>query len=116
MKRRFRLTGSTDFQRVRRSGKSTAHPLIVMIALPNQAENSRFGIVAGRAIGNALQRNRAKRHLREALRPLLPMIAPGWDVLLLARAPIVAAAFPELQQALRQLLQRAHLFAPSHEE
>ena len=33
MKRKFRLTSSTDFQRVRRLGKSYAHPLIVLIAL-----------------------------------------------------------------------------------
>ena len=106
MKRRFRLTGSTDFKRVRRTGKSYAHPLIVLVALPNEKDYSRFAVVAGRSMGKAVQRNRAKRRLREALRPLLPSIAPGWDVIFITRRPMAAATFQEIQRALQTLLDR----------
>jgi len=80
MKRKFRLTRSTDFKRVRRFGKSYAHPLVVLISQPNELNISRFGISAGRSVGNAVHRNRAKRQIRESLRPLLPSIKSGWDV------------------------------------
>ena len=109
MKRRFRLTSSTDFKRVRRSGKSYAHPLVVLIALPNQLDKSRLAVSAGRSVGNAVHRNRAKRLIREALRPLTVDIVPGWDVVFLARQPISGATFEEVQAASVSLLRRAHL-------
>jgi ribonuclease P protein component len=110
VKRKFRLTRSTDFKRVRRFGKSHAHPLIVLVALPNENEPTRFGIAAGRTVGGAVQRNRAKRMVREALRPLISQVQPGWDILLLCRQPILAAMLPDIQAALTKLLQRASLF------
>jgi ribonuclease P protein component len=109
LKRRFRLTRSTDFERVRRFGKSYAHPLIVLIALPNEMDISRFATAAGRSIGNAVQRNRAKRILRETVRPMIPSIASGWDIVLLARKPISKADFQDTEVALNNLLSQANL-------
>ncbi len=90
-------------------GKSYAHPLIVLIKLPNDGTDTRFGVSAGRSVGNAVQRNRAKRCLREALRPLLSSIKPGWDVLLLSRPNLVKATPQEAHTALTLLLERADL-------
>ena len=109
MNRNFRLTQSTDFKRVRRSGKSYAHPLVVLVVLPAEGEMTRFGVTAGKAVGKAVQRNKAKRLLREALRPLLPGIKPGWKVILIARNPILTASFVEIQACLRQLFTRSKL-------
>ncbi|MFQ5615627.1 MAG: ribonuclease P protein component [Anaerolineales bacterium] len=109
MKRRFRLAKQTDFKRVRRHGKSYAHPLIVLVALPNEGGIPRFGVSAGRSVGGAVQRNRAKRRIREVLRPLVPEIRPGWDLVFLARRSIGQAAFPELENAIRTVLRRAKL-------
>lgn len=63
-------------------------------------------------MGNAVQRNRAKRLLREAIRPHLPAITPGWDVILIARAPMAGAAFQDIQLALNRLLHQARLLNP----
>lgn len=109
MKRRFRLTRATDFERVRRFGKSYAHPFIVLIALPNETDKSRYAVAAGRSIGNAVQRNRAKRILREKLRPMIPSISAGWDVILLARKPFLMATDDEIKNALSSLLSQANL-------
>jgi ribonuclease P protein component len=109
VKRKFRLTRSTDWKRVRRFGKSHAHPLVVLVALPDKSGLTRFGIAAGRTVGGAVQRNRAKRMVREALRPLISQVQPGWNILLLCRQPIIEAKLPEIQAALTRLLQRASL-------
>lgn len=109
MKRKFRLTRSSDFQRVRRQGRSYAHPLVVLIALPNPEGDVRFGVAAGRRIGNAVQRNRAKRLIRASLQPYLEKVQPGWDAVILARAPLVGAGYEETHQALRSLLHRSGL-------
>ena len=115
MNRKFRLTRSTDFQRVRRHGKSYAHPLIVLVKLPNEREASRFGVVAGRSVGSAVQRNRAKRRIREVLRACLPSVHPGWDIVVIARRPLKEATFRQLEDALTSLLHRAHLLQDSHD-
>ena len=115
MNRKFRLTRSTNFERVRRLGKSYAHPLIVLIALPNQAENTRFGVAAGRSVGNAVRRNRAKRLLRSALQQQLPVIKPGWDVVLIARHRMAGATFQQTVSALVALLGRAKLLQEVHD-
>jgi ribonuclease P protein component len=114
VKRRIRLTRSSDIKRVRRLGKSYAHPLIVLIAFPNEQQAARFGIIAGRSVGGAVQRNRSKRLLRAILQPIVDAIAPGWDIILLARLPMGTASFLEIQDALLGLLRRAHLLRYSN--
>ncbi|MRR31386.1 ribonuclease P protein component [bacterium] len=112
MRRRFRLTRSTDFKRVRRIGRSYAHPLVVLVVDPNPEGGLRIGVSAGRSVGNAVLRNRAKRQLRAAIDGLLPILAPGKDLIFLARPSIVSASFAEIQAALARLLERAGLLQP----
>ena len=81
----------------------------MLLALPNEQEFSRFGIAAGRSLGNAVHRNRAKRLMRAALQPLFRRVAPGWDVILIARKPLLGASFPQIQSALSELSTRAKI-------
>jgi ribonuclease P protein component len=112
VKRNFRLTRSIDFKRVRNAGKSYAHPLIVLVVSPSTENSLKVGVTAGRSVGGAIQRNRAKRLLREAMRLLLPTIRPGWDLILIARQPLSVATFEQVQSTLSQLIRRANLFTP----
>jgi len=107
--RKFRLRKNVDFQRVRREGKSYAHPLVVLVVAPNGLDQVRVGVAAGRRLGKAVQRNRAKRRLREIMRPLLPFLKPGYDVMLIARPPMAAAEFVAVRQAVVELLWKASL-------
>ena len=113
MERNFRLTGSMDFKRVRTSGKSYAHPLVVLVALPSTEGRLRVGVTAGRSVGGAVQRNRAKRLLREAMRSLLPTIRADRDVILIARQPLLDATYEQALAALEGLARRASLFNSS---
>ena len=94
---------------MRRTGKSYAHPFIVLIASANSLSHSRIGVSAGRSLGNAVQRNRAKRRLRHAIQEMEASIAPGWDIVLLARKPCLTAEWPALKQAVWELSQKAEL-------
>ena len=114
MKRKFRLRSTTDFKRVRRLGKSYAHPFVVLIKYPNDESSSRFGVAAGRSVGNAVNRNRAKRRVRELVRQRIPSIIDGWDVIFLARQSIHNATHSELQAAIDGLLKRAGLQNNQH--
>ena len=122
MQRKFRLTRSEDFKRVRRSGKSYAHPLVVLIVQTHDKRSSpvdqprvKIGVAAGRTVGTAVTRNRAKRLLREAMRPLIPSIASSLDLILIARPGLVSATLEETRQALLNLLQRAQILIPLNE-
>jgi ribonuclease P protein component len=109
LQRKFRLTRSEDFKRVRRSGKSYAHPLVVLIVQTHDQPRVKVGVAAGRTVGTAVHRNRAKRLLREAMRTLLPNIASNLDLILIARPGLVTATLEETRQALLNLLGRAQI-------
>jgi ribonuclease P protein component len=87
---------------------------MVLIALPNEAQVIRIGVTAGRSLGKAVQRNRAKRVLRSAMHPYLQHMHAGWDVVLIARYRLLEASFQQTQAALAALLGRARLLA-NHE-
>jgi ribonuclease P protein component len=108
MNRSFSLR-TADFQRVWDDGKSYSHPLVILRARANGMEQCRFGFVAGKKMGKATKRNRAKRLLREALRLRLPTIAPGWDIIVIARSGAEQATFQDIDTAIENLLQRAKL-------
>jgi ribonuclease P protein component len=115
MDRRYRLTGSADFQRVRRTGKAYAHPLVILMTCPNGLDTSRFGITAGRRVGSAVVRNRAKRLLREAVRPHLARTRPGLDVVLIARPGLLTAAWSSLAEAVNDLMQQSGCLARAND-
>ena len=115
MQRKFRLTRSTDFKRVRRTGKSYAHPFVVLVVQANEVSRVRVGVTAGRSVGGAVQRNRAKRLLREAIHPMLQDLPPNWDLILIARASLLTASMQEIRQALTGLLRRAQIVSQSYE-
>ena len=115
MQRSFRLTRSEDFKRVRRDGKSYAHPLVVLIVQNNDQPRVRVGVAAGKAVGTAVYRNRTKRLLREAMRTLIPNIASGLDLILIARPALASATLADTRSALLNLLQRAKVLNPKHE-
>jgi ribonuclease P protein component len=63
----------------------------------------------------AVERNRAKRRLREAIHPWIPKISVGWNLILIARQPILKAEWLELISAIQTLLNRACVIKKSDE-
>ncbi|MEI2691175.1 MAG: ribonuclease P protein component [Anaerolineae bacterium] len=111
MKREHRLAGHERFQEIRRQGKCWTHRLLVLCILPNDLPHSRFGFSTSKRIGNAVVRNQTRRRLREIVRLRLPTIAPGWDVVLIARPAITQAEFRQIETAVEKVLVQAGLRA-----
>ena len=111
MRRKNRLRANADFERLRREGRTWAHPLLVLSVQPNGLDVSRFGFAIGRRIGKAVVRNRVKRRMRESVRKRLKRreISAGWDVVLIARLPIRDASFHQVDEAIGLVLRRARL-------
>lgn len=106
----MRLRRPQDFRYVWKHGQSWVHPLFVLWAISNDLSGSRIGITASRKVGNAVHRNRARRLLREAARQLYPHVAPGWDLILVARSALCAVHTPQVEAALESLLRRSGLW------
>ncbi len=76
---------NNDFLRLYRRGKSAADAHFICYVAPNRLGKVRLGITTSKKIGNAVARNRARRVLRAAFREVLPQIASGKDIILVAR-------------------------------
>ncbi|MBI4320033.1 MAG: ribonuclease P protein component [Chloroflexi bacterium] len=111
LQKEYRLSKDVRIRAVRGQGRSWAHPLLVLYALPNDLGLARVGMSTSKRVGSAVVRNRAKRLIREAIRPLHPQIETGWDLLLVARSSIAAASLAEVSTAVVQLLRRSRTLA-----
>jgi ribonuclease P protein component len=107
MTKKWALTKRAQYLTVYKSGKAWANNLVVVKALPNQCDFSRYGFSVTRNIGKAVVRNRIRRMLKEISRIIT--IKPGWDIVFIARPEAVAADYHELKKSLEMLLLRAHL-------
>ena len=114
MERRIRLRHAADFARMRQASRSWSDRLVVLVARPNELHLTRIGIIASRKLGKAAARNRARRLLREAARRLHPCLAPGWDLLFIARPDILEVKEPQVESALAKLASQAGLMAEEH--
>jgi ribonuclease P protein component len=71
---------------------------------------ARIGFSVSRRVGNAVVRNRVKRRLREIVRKRLSHVAPGWDIVITARATAAEAEYGALEEDVRETFTRARLW------
>ena len=91
---RKHLRDSGEFQHVYRNGKRYDGVFITVFVLENDALNHRLGVTASKkALGKAVQRNRAKRLLRETFRsnePSLSALTKSYDWVLNAKPSVLS--------------------------
>ena len=107
MIKRWALTKRAQYLTVYKSGKTWVDNLIVMKALPNKLEFSRYGFSVAKEVGKAVVRNRVRRLLREIARATA--VKPGWDIVFIARPAVASVDYHQLKKSIEKLLLRASL-------
>ena len=87
-------------------GRSLHSRRVVLFLAPGSGE---VAVVASRRVGGAVQRNRARRILREAWREVAPPAGDGNDVVIVAREAIRGAKTQDLVAEMKELLRREPL-------
>ena len=105
------LCRNNDFRRAYARGKSYVSPVVVAYVVKNRCKTLRVGITTSKKIGNAVQRNRSRRVIREAVRALAPRVRPGFDLVLVARGKTPFVKSTEVRRHLERQLAAAGVLA-----
>jgi ribonuclease P protein component len=101
--RGMRLLRHADFERVYTRGRRhfVAHMTVFYLAR-TEGEGLRVGFTVGRALGSAVERNRIKRRLREAVRLQCLAAGPGLDIVINPKRSVQTLDFAELVKEVEQ--------------
>ena len=106
MSRFIPLNSNSDFRRCYGRGKVYTNPALVVYLVRNRAGICRIGITTSKKIGNAVERNRARRVIRAAAE-MLPDIKCGCDIVFVARTRTIRKKSTELLTVMQKQLTAA---------
>lgn len=104
-----RLTRRPEFLNVARGRKAVAPGLVLQAKINSNIPDDeiRVGYTASKKVGNAVQRNRARRRLKAAASDVLKSNAKnGADYVIIARAATLDRPYDDLLDDLRHSLKR----------
>jgi len=105
--RAYSLKRHKEFRYTYRAGRSVSSPLFRLVYAKSRSETIRIGFSVSKRVGNAVQRNRAKRRLRACVAPMIGTLKGGLNVIVIAKPEVLDAPFSELQTQMEALFVRA---------
>ena len=104
MERTVPLAENYLFRRLYHQGKNKVSPWVAVYWKKNRLSKNRLGITTSKKLGGAVQRNRARRLIKEAYRLIEPELKPGFDIVIVARQRTVTAKMQQVRKSLDMLL------------
>jgi len=109
MKQAVTLKKPHEFRRIYQKGASAVSGCVVMYCRKNRLGRNRLGLSASVKIGGAVQRNRARRRLREVYRLHAGELRQGYDVILVARGRTLSEPWKSLEETYLRLCRKLSL-------
>jgi ribonuclease P protein component len=110
-----RLSKHADYQHVYQQSRKHFSASMTYFFCLRDADSAvrgpRVGLTAGRVLGNAVERNRIKRRMREAVRLNLDRLQADVDVVLHPRKSVLAIEFPKLAGEVGRVFATIHAAA-----
>lgn len=103
------LRKKKDFSLLYRKGKSVPERYIVLFYRKNGLSYNRTAFLASKKVGNSVQRNRAKRLMKESYRLCCDNLSEGFDMIFIARNTINGRTFDEVNKSFLNALRREKL-------
>ena len=107
LRRAGTITDNCDFRRAYTRGKAYTNPALVTYVRKNRAGICRVGITASKKIGNAVQRNRARRVIRAAYLSVPEPVSGCYDIVFVARTRTIGVKSTDLVPVIRKHLRSA---------
>jgi len=101
------LRRKEDFSAIYKKGKSVPDRYIVLFYMKNGLQYNRISFLASKKVGNSVQRNRAKRLMRESYRHICDQISCGYDIIFIARNSINGKKYDEVNKSVCNALRKA---------
>jgi len=113
--RDHRLHRGNDISAVKAGGTPFRGRYCVLLVLARPAEPTRFGFIASRkGVGGAVQRNRARRRLREIVRRRWARVPPnGWLLMFVAYRSTPTVPHADLVRDVERVMAAAGILAPA---
>lgn len=105
-----KLKQNWEFHRAYNRGKACVAPTHILYVCKGKKETVRLGITAGKKLGCAVKRNRAKRLVTAAFNTCLPHIANGYDYVVVARTRILKCKSTDIAATLQKQLKDEKLW------
>lgn len=100
---------SSDFALVAKHGDKWFSDSFIIQILKREdrlEEESRFGLIVSKKLGNAVVRNTVKRRFREVVKSVFPTDLKGYDIVMIGRKSTVTREFTQMQADMRWSLKR----------
>ena len=104
------LKKNSEFKSVYQAKHSYANKYIIMYILQNGTDTNRLGVSVSKKVGNSIVRHRLARLIREAFRLNVTQVAPGYDIVVIARAGLKGKGYKETESAMLHLLKLHHIY------
>ena len=97
------------FRRLYAKGESAVGPFFVVYSRRNGLGVNRLGLTTGVKLGHAVDRNRARRRIREVYRLNESRLKSGYDLVIVARSASIEGDFAAMQHSLLKLCKKLRL-------
>lgn len=97
------------FRRLYAKGKSAVSPCLAVYCRRSGRPYSRLGITVSAKLGKAVRRNKVRRRLREIYRLHQQELAPGWDIVVVARVKAAHTGYAALERSFLSLADKLGL-------